>query len=178
MQLTAAVFNAGLGDLSFGLTLSGFKIIAAYESDQKACTVHSINIDAPVHHLSLDEIDTNAIPAVDLLAAHLHLKPTIRRNAFCQENDATLGKFCDILNHCNPRAFLILLNTSFFKNSGLSLLLNQMRKEHYQFTYQVIDVSRMTGFPVKESIISFSLFCFIIVTAFSTVKSSATNCLL
>ena len=151
MQLTAAVFNAGLGDLSLGLTLSGFKIITAYEPDQKACAVHNINIDAPVHHLSLDEIDTNAIPAVDLLAAHLHLKPTVRRNAFCQENDAALGKFCDILNHCKPRAFLILLNTSFLKSSGLPLLLDQMNREHYQFTYEVIDVSQMTGFPVKES---------------------------
>ena len=151
MQLTAAVFNAGLGDLSLGLTSSGFKIITAYEPDQKACAVHNINIDAPVHHLSLDEIDTNAIPAVDLLAAHLHLRPTTRRNAFCQENDATLGKFCDILNHCKPRAFLILLNTSFLKSSGLPLLLDQMNREHYQLTYEVIDVSQMTGFPVKES---------------------------
>lgn len=151
MQLTAAVLNAGLGDLSLGLTLSGFKIISAYEPDPKACAVHNINIEAPLHHLSLNEIDTNAIPSVDLLAAHLYLRPTVKRNAFCQENDTTLGKFCDILNHCKPRVFLILLNTSFLKSSGLPLLLDRINREHYQFVYEVIDVSQITGFPVKES---------------------------
>lgn len=151
MQLTAAVFHAGLGDLSLGLTLSDFKIITAYEPDQKACAVHNANIDAPVHHLSLDEIDTDAIPPVDLMAAHLHLRPTVGRNAFCQKNDAVLGKFCDIINRCRPRAFLILLNSSFLKSRQLPLLLDQMNRAYYQFTYEVIDVSQMTGFPVKES---------------------------
>ena len=33
MQMTAAVINAGLGDLSLGLEMAGIKVVAAYETD-------------------------------------------------------------------------------------------------------------------------------------------------
>lgn len=32
MQLTAAIINAGLGDLTLGLQMSGFNVVAAYGS--------------------------------------------------------------------------------------------------------------------------------------------------
>ena len=52
MEMTAVVLNAGLGDISFGLQMAGFSIIAAYETDLKAAAVHEANIEAPVfHHL-------------------------------------------------------------------------------------------------------------------------------
>ena len=36
MQLTAAILNAGLGDLTIGLEMAGFRVIAAYETDEKS----------------------------------------------------------------------------------------------------------------------------------------------
>lgn len=36
MQLTAAVINAGLGDLTLGLQMSGFQVVAAFEDEEKA----------------------------------------------------------------------------------------------------------------------------------------------
>ncbi len=47
MQATAVVINAGLGDISLGLEMAGFKVIAAYEADEKALVVHRTNIDVP-----------------------------------------------------------------------------------------------------------------------------------
>ena len=37
MQLTAAVINAGLGDLSIGLEMAGFDVVAAYEAEERPC---------------------------------------------------------------------------------------------------------------------------------------------
>ena len=45
MEMTAVVLNAGLGDISFGLQMAGFSIIAAYETDLKAAAVHEANIE-------------------------------------------------------------------------------------------------------------------------------------
>ena len=36
MQMTAAVINAGIGDLSLGLEMAGFHIKFVYEADPKA----------------------------------------------------------------------------------------------------------------------------------------------
>ena len=35
-KLVKIVINSGLGDLSIGLEMAGFKVIASYEADQKA----------------------------------------------------------------------------------------------------------------------------------------------
>lgn len=151
MQLTATIFNAGLGDLSLGLSMSGFKIVAAYEPDHKACAVHQMNLDTPIQAISLDKIMADSVPAADLLAAHLHVRPLGTRNSVFQYNDPSLESFLKIFKHCKPRAVFLLLNTSFLKSSSLPSFLAQMAGENYQFTWKVLDVSQATGFPVKES---------------------------
>jgi len=55
MQMTAVVMNAGLGDLSLGLRMAGFKVIAAYETDQKVAMIHNANLDIPVFPLPQEE---------------------------------------------------------------------------------------------------------------------------
>lgn len=67
MQLTAVVLNAGLGELSIGLEQSGFKITAAYESDEKARSIYELNM--VIEPLPLEEIDAKSVPEADLLAA-------------------------------------------------------------------------------------------------------------
>lgn len=49
MQLTAAVINAGLGDLSIGLEMAGFDVVAAYEAEEKALSIHSHNMKVPLY---------------------------------------------------------------------------------------------------------------------------------
>ena len=53
MQMTAAVINAGLGDLSLGLEMAGIKVVAAYETDKGMAVIHRNNFDAPVFPLPL-----------------------------------------------------------------------------------------------------------------------------
>lgn len=60
MQMTAAVINAGLGDLSLVLEHSGFKVVAAYEADEKSAAIHRVNLNAPVFPLPFEE-DGNRI---------------------------------------------------------------------------------------------------------------------
>lgn len=54
MQLTAAVIHAGLGDLSIGLEMAGFHVIAAFDPDKKALEIHSRNLNTPIYPLSLE----------------------------------------------------------------------------------------------------------------------------
>lgn len=75
MLTTAAVINAGLGDISLGLEMAGFKVVAAYETDEKAIAIHKANIDAPVYPLPPEGIDPKCFPKVDLLAARIHQPP-------------------------------------------------------------------------------------------------------
>ena len=58
MQMTAAVINAGLGDLSLGLEMAGIKVVASYETDKGMAVIHRNNFDAPVFPLPLkiDEV--------------------------------------------------------------------------------------------------------------------------
>lgn len=35
MQLTAAVINAGIGDLSLALAMAGYHVVTAYETEEK-----------------------------------------------------------------------------------------------------------------------------------------------
>jgi len=72
MQLTAAVINAGLGDLTLGLQMSGFQVIAAFEPEEKSALIHRHNHDTPLYPLSIEDIDVHSFPNVDLLAAHLY----------------------------------------------------------------------------------------------------------
>ena len=44
MSLTAAVINAGIGDLSLGLQMAGFQIAVAFEPDERAAAIHQTNL--------------------------------------------------------------------------------------------------------------------------------------
>jgi len=53
MQLTAAVINAGLGDLTLGLQMSGFQVIAAFEPEEKSALIHKHNLDTPLARINI-----------------------------------------------------------------------------------------------------------------------------
>ena len=57
MQLTAAVINAGLGDLSLGLERAGFRVVAAYEMEEKAVKIHQFNLETPVYKMPVQLLD-------------------------------------------------------------------------------------------------------------------------
>ena len=108
MQLTAAVINAGLGDLTLGLQMSGFQVIAAFEPEEKAAVIHKLNLDVPLHQLSLEEIDPSAMPHVDLLAAHLY-HPSHSRVNLAKMNDISI--LIDMFHgntSCNKITFILL----------------------------------------------------------------------
>ena len=68
---TVAIINAGLGDLSVGFQLAGFKIIAVYESDSKASALHKANFHTPVYPFLYVDFNADYFPEVDLLVARL-----------------------------------------------------------------------------------------------------------
>lgn len=154
MQPTAVVVNAGLGELSLGLTLSSFKVVAAYEADKKARAIHKMNIEVPIYPFSLKKIDAKAVPTADLLAAHLHLpRYSAKTSEKNSKIEALAENFRVIINHCNPKALLLFPNAAFLKSENLQALMRIICGDRYYFVWKVLDVSQITGLPVKESMI-------------------------
>lgn len=83
MSLTAAVINAGIGDLSLGLQMAGFHIAVAFESDDRAVAIHRANLYNEVLSLPLEQIEPGMLPNVDLWAARIKLSS---RNSPVQES--------------------------------------------------------------------------------------------
>ena len=66
---TAVVINAGLGSLTMGIEKAGYQVIAAYETDPKARSVHERNINAPIFDRIPTRKEYGAWEEPDLLAA-------------------------------------------------------------------------------------------------------------
>lgn len=152
MQLTAAVINAGLGDLTLGLQMSGFHVTAAFESEEKAALIHRQNLDVPLYQLPFEAIDPTAFPNVDLLAAHLY-HPSNSRVApdIMERHDFYVHKFQDILLTSRPRAFFLLVNAASIKNDKFRYFLEDTIGREYNLAWKLIDVAQMTGFPIREN---------------------------
>ena len=152
MQLTAAVINAGLGDLTLGLQMAGFHVVAAFESEEKAALIHKLNFDIPLHQLPLEGIDPTDLPNVDLLAAHLYHPSHSRVNpAKLEQHDYYLYRFQEILFASSPRAFLLLINAGSIKNDRFRHLVEETVGREYSLSWKLIDVAQMTGIPVREN---------------------------
>lgn len=152
MQLTAAVINAGLGDLTLGLQMSGFQVVAAFESEEKSALIHRHNLDTPLHLLSIEEIDANSFPNVDLLAAHLYHPSYSRvRSAKMERHDERLYRLREILCVSRPRAFFLLINAASIKNDKFRCFLEEAVGYEYNLAWKLIDVAQMTGIPVREN---------------------------
>lgn len=151
MQTTAAVINAGLGDLALGLEAAGFKVVAAYETDEKAIKVHKANIDTPVYLLPPEKIDIKCFPKVDLLAARIYQPPLSHtvHDRFAN-SDPFVRNLQEILAYCRPRAFFVLINASSAKNGRLQNFLEEIAGKEYQFVQQTVDMAQAVGFPVSE----------------------------
>jgi len=151
MQMTAVVINSGLGDLSIGLEMAGFKVIASYEADRKAAAVHRSNLDAPVYPLPFEEESIKAVPRADLLAGRLYqLSPSHTKFTIHEDLKATVKDFLTLLDSCRPRVFFLVFNISFLKSEQLHAFLNEAAAREYQCKYQILDVARVAGAPVKE----------------------------
>ena len=151
MKATAAVINAGLGDISLGLEMAGFKVTAAYGSDEKELATHGANMKIPIYLSSPEEIDTKSFPEVDLLAARIYCSPFSRAaRAPYADGDPFLHGLLKVLAECRPRAFFWVLNASSAKNKRFGMLVEEVYQIGYQCVWQNIDVAQATGFPVRE----------------------------
>lgn len=151
MQLTAAVINAGLGDLSIGLEMAGFHVVAAFDADEKALDVHSRNLSTKLYPRSLEEIEVEAFPNVDLLAAHIH-QQSFSRVGFkrYEENEPALHKITRILEQSRPRAFFLLANAALTRSDWFRCFLEETSQIAYEIVWKNADVAQLTGFPVNE----------------------------
>ena len=152
MQLTAAVINAGLGDLTLGLERAGFQVIVAYEMEERATKIHQFNMETPVYKLPLEVLSRESFPKVDLLAARIYgpsfsIAGRDKKNKY--EDDLY---FCrEILEQQRPRAFFFLFNAAFMKSERCRQLLEDVIPSEYKLSWNLSDVDQITGYPVKES---------------------------
>lgn len=147
MSLTAVVINAGLGDLTIGLRRAGFHVLAAYDSDEKAVEIHRANIDTNINCISYDQISADQLSSADLLAAHLYQQTPSADDSI---NDCSLEKIFELLNTTRPKACLLVITKSIMQGESFRKFLYDNLEYHYNFRYQLLDVSKLTGYPVKE----------------------------
>lgn len=145
-NFSAVVINAGLGDLTLGLTQAGFQVAAACEEDAAAAAVHQANFNVRVHSCLPYGKEAWEVPQPDLLAARLNLSGPERH----REPDLSLISFLEALNNYRPHAFLVLLNSSATQKDRHRPLMEQIAQAGYWSAYQALDTAQMTGFPVQE----------------------------
>lgn len=154
MEMTAVVLNAGLGDISFGLQMAGFSIIAAYETDLKAAAVHEANIEAPVFRHPPKKSGLEMISSADLLAARLTdipLSNSPGKQALHDEaRDNTEDSLLQLLDFCQPKALLAVLSPAAAKSKALDRLLYSISQKDFLCSWAVIDTARTVGMPVAE----------------------------
>lgn len=150
MEKTAIVINSGLGDLSIGLEMAGFKVVAAYEADQKAVAIHRANLNVPVFPLPFEKTSIKTVPC-DLLVSRIY-QPPLSRGRFSEQKDsrATVYDFLAFLDICRPQAFFITSHSSFIKSEQFRILLNEVAEKEYQCSYRILNVAQITGAPVME----------------------------
>lgn len=154
MQLTAAVIQAGLGDLSIGLEMAGFHVIAAFEADRDALEIHRRNLNTQLFPLSLEQIEAESFPRVDLLAAHVHQQSCTRAGtARAEEREPALHKIARILEQSRPRAFFLLANAALIRSDSFTNFLGNTAMLSYETVWESVEVSRLTGFPVNERMV-------------------------
>ena len=107
MEKTAIVINSGLGDLSIGLEMAGFKVIASYEADQKAVAIHRANLNVPVFSLPCEQASIKSVPCADLLVSRIY-QPLPSHGHSPEQRDprATVHDFLALLDICRPKHFL------------------------------------------------------------------------
>lgn len=154
MQMTAVVVNAGLGDISTGLELAGFKVIAASEADQNAAAVHRANLDALVLPFPFMGGVFNAASEADLLAGRLWCPAPSHGRHAAQEDlsdpKTSVSDFLALLQYRRPRAFLLTFSISFMKSAQLRILTDEAAQKEYRCWYRVMDVTQAVGVPVME----------------------------
>lgn len=146
MSLTAAVINAGIGDLSLGLNMAGFHIAVAFESDERAAAIHRSNLHNEVIPLSLEQIEPGILPNVDLLTARIKLSS---RNSPVQDHAAS--NLLHLLECHRPQGLFLVFESVSPNHDRFSFFLDRLAKIGYRFQYQKVDVAQVTGLPVKES---------------------------
>lgn len=144
----SVVINAGLGDLTLGLTQAGFKVETVYEPDAPAAAVHQANFEIPVCPCLPYVQEALEMPQFDLLAGRLD-PPGFERHKH-QEYDPSLYSFLNTLSIYRPRAFLLLLNAGAIQKDRHQPLLERIAQAGYWSAYRKLDTAQITGFPVQE----------------------------
>ena len=148
MERTAVVINAGLGSLSLGLKMTGFKIAAAFEPDEKAARIHMSNLDITISNRNIPDINPYELPAFNLFAARL--LPTFDSSK-SRKSDLNKEIYCltEILAKCRPCAFLLFFSNRFAMRMCLDAWkINAV--EGYSLFGQEMNISQVTGMPVQE----------------------------
>lgn len=148
MSLTAALINAGIGDLSLGLQMAGFQIAVAFEPDERAAAIHQTNLHNEIIPLSLEQIEPGMLPNVDLWAARIKLPS---RNSPVQDQAAS--NLLHLLEYHRPRCLFLIFDSASPNRDRFNCFLDQLAKIGYRFQYRKVDVSQAIGIPVKESIL-------------------------
>lgn len=153
MQMTAAVINAGLGDLSLGLEMAGIKVVAAYETDKGMAVIHRNNFDAPVFPLPLKIDEVKTIPRVDILAGRLYQQPRTHSKFIAREASTTgISGFLTLLDDQRPRAFFLTFRSAFLKEEPKQSFLSSAVERGYRCAYRIFNIMKETGSPVTEHI--------------------------
>lgn len=146
---TAIVINAGLGALSLGIEQAGYQVIAAYETDKKAVSLHKQNLNIPIFDRFPKEDDYKECFELDLLATRIHIQLPSRISPQSGYSIHEELQLLELLNGYLPHTFLFFMNPIGYKKL-LPEFLKEISYIGYRLAYQMIDIGQSSGLPIKE----------------------------
>ncbi len=145
-QLTAVDFFCGMGGVSKGLEMAGYKVLKAYDNWKDALTTHKYNLpDVETEDIDITKLNTKDIPNADLY----HFSPpcqsfsTIgKKEGINSQNGQLIYETIRILADKQPRAFTLenVKGLTIGKNKALFLdLIQQYNNIGYLCYWQILN---------------------------------------
>lgn len=151
MQNTAVVINDSLCSMTLGLQRAGFQVVSDYEINEKDLALRKTVSDVPAHLFLPEDIAARSRSEIDLLAVQMGSGAAFSAwQNKAEWIDPVRQAFLDALNCLRPRAFLLAGSPAMARRKPFMDFLTDIVGKHYQLSWQVVDTSRWTGFPVVE----------------------------
>lgn len=142
---------SGIGGFSLAFDIEGFNIVAAIDSNKKACEIYEQNLkNVNVICDDICNIDINVLPDFDILIGYIFFQnfSVAGRNEDKKCNSEINQHVYRIIDLKKPKVFV--LETSTFNVNKLEEAIDVLSKQGYHIRHFCVDSEVITGKPLVE----------------------------
>ena len=152
MKNTVVVFNAGIGAMALAFQNAGYRIVKAYEKEEKSAAVYRKNISGDLSVCKISFIDRDAVPESDVWAVDLTRVGTVedihKDRSF--EGIEEIRGMMEIIRGKFPTVLLIAMKRKLFQLDIVRENLEELERLGYHLIWKNIQSAEITGIPVAE----------------------------